>query len=91
MRSLELDRFERLRDPTHQRLLPDADVRGYLDANDLVLLSSEVTREHVDLEQRLVLGGFSEEERVRIRGQAPANEYEVEIGWYVARKPGPSV
>ena len=38
MRSLELDRFERLRDPTHQRLLPDADVRGYLDANDLVLL-----------------------------------------------------
>jgi SAM-dependent methyltransferase len=91
MRSLELDRFERLRDPTHQRLLPDADVRGFLDANDLVLLSSEVTREHVDLEQRLVLGGFSEEERVRIRGQAPANEYEVEIGWYVARKPGPSV
>jgi SAM-dependent methyltransferase len=91
MRSLELDRFERLRDPTHQRLLPDADIRGYLDANDLVLLSSEVTREHVDLEQRLVLGGFSEEERVRIRGQAPANEYKVEIGWYVARKPGPSV
>ncbi len=91
MRTVELDRFERLRDPTHQRLLPDADVRGYLDANDLVLLSSEVTREHVDLEQRLVLGGFSEEERVRIRGQAPANEYEVEIGWYVARKPGPSV
>jgi SAM-dependent methyltransferase len=91
MRSLELDRFERLRDPTHQRLLPDADVRGYLDANDLVLLSSEVTPEHVDLEQRLVLGGFSEEERVRIRGQAPATEYEVEIGWYVARKSGPSV
>jgi SAM-dependent methyltransferase len=91
MRSLELDRFERLRDPTHQRLLPDADVRGFLDANDLVLLSSEVTREQVDLEQRLVLGGFSEEERVRIRGEAPASEYEVEIGWYVARKPGPSI
>ena len=48
-----------------------------------------MTREHVDLEQRLVLGGFDEEERVRIRGPAPANEYEVEIGWYVARKPGP--
>jgi SAM-dependent methyltransferase len=91
MRSVELDRFERLRDPTHQRLLPDADIRGFLDANDLVLLSSEATREDVDLEQRLVLGGFSEEERVRIRGQAPANEYEIEIGWYVARKPGPSV
>ena len=47
-----MDRFERLRDATHQRLLPEADIRGYLDANDLVLLSSEVTREKVDLEER---------------------------------------
>jgi SAM-dependent methyltransferase len=90
LRSLEMDRFERLRDASHQRLLPDADIRGYLDANDLVLLSSEVVRERVDLEQRLDLGGFTEEERVKIRGPAPAAPYEVEIGWYVARKPGPS-
>ena len=84
--SLEMDRFERLRDATHQRLLPDGDIRGYLDANDLLLLSSEVTREQVDLEERLELAGFSEEERVRIRGPAPANPYEIEVGWYVARK-----
>jgi len=90
LRSLEMDRFERLRDPTHQRLLPEADIRGYLDANDLVLLSSEVVRENVDLERRLELGGFSEEERVKIRGPAPAGAYEIEVGWYVARKPGPS-
>ena len=88
MVNLEQDRFERLRDATHQRLLPEADIRGYLDANDLVLLSSEVTRERVDLEQRLELAGFDEDERVRIRGPAPASPYEVEIGWYVARKPG---
>jgi SAM-dependent methyltransferase len=86
--SLELDRFERLRDPTHQRLLPDADIRGFLDANDLVLISSEVTRERVDVEQRLELAGLSEEERMRIRGAAPASSYEIEVGWYVARKPG---
>jgi SAM-dependent methyltransferase len=86
--SLEMDRFERLRDSTHQRLLPDADIRGFLDANDLVLLSSEVTRELVPLEQRLELAGLSEEERVRIRGPAPAAPYEIEVGWYVARKPG---
>ena len=86
--SIEMDRFERLRDPTHQRLLPDADIRGYLDANDLVLLSSEVTREEIDLEQRLELAGLSEEERVRIRGAAPAARYEIEVGWYVSRKPG---
>jgi hypothetical protein len=86
--NLEQDRFERLRDATHQRLLPEADIRGYLDANDLVLLSSEVTRERVDLEERLELAGFDEQERVRIRGPAPASPYEIEVGWYVARKPG---
>ena len=90
LRSLEMDRFERLRDPTHQRLLPDADIRGYLDANDLILVSSEDTRERVDLERRLELAGFSEVERSAIRGSAPAASYDVEIGWYVARKPGPA-
>ena len=89
LRSLEMDRFERLRDPSHQRLLPDADIHGFLDANDLVLLSHEVTRERVDLEQRLELAEVPEEERVRLRGLAPAAVYEIEIGWYVARKPGP--
>lgn len=88
LRSLEMDRFERLRDPTHQRLLPDADIRGFLDANDLVLITSEVTRERIDLEHRFDLAGTSDEERVQIRGPAPAAPYEVEVGWYVARKPG---
>jgi SAM-dependent methyltransferase len=89
LRSLEMDRFERLRDGTHQRLLPDGDVRGYLDANDLVLLVSEVTRERVDPEQRFELAGLSEEERERIRGATAAAPYDIEVGWYVARKPGP--
>jgi SAM-dependent methyltransferase len=89
LRSMEMDRFEHLRDSTHQRLLPDGDIRGYLDANDLVLISSEVTHEQVDLERRLELAGISEEDRERIRGPAPATPYDVEIGWYVARKPGP--
>ncbi|MGH3133714.1 MAG: class I SAM-dependent methyltransferase [Gaiellaceae bacterium] len=89
LRTLEMDRFERLRDASHQRLLPEADIRGFLDANDLVLLTSEVTRERVDLEQRLELADVPEEERVRVRGLAPAAVYEIEVGWYVARKPGP--
>ena len=87
LRSLEMDRFERLRDPTHQRLLPDADIRGFLEANDLVLISSEVTRERIDLEHRFDLAGIPDEERVQIRGSAPAETYDVEVGWYVARKP----
>lgn len=89
LRSMEMDRFERLRDASHQRLLPEQDIRGYLDANDLVLLSSEIVSERIDLEQRLELAGFSEEERVRIRGAAPASTYEIEVGWYVSRKSGP--
>jgi len=89
LRSLEQDRFERLRDPSHERLLPDADIRGFLDANDLVLVTSEIVRERVDLEQRLELAGVPEDERVRVRGLAPDALYDVEVGWYVARKPGP--
>ena len=88
LRSIEMDRFERLRDEKHQRLLPDGDIRGYLDANDLVLIASEITRERVDLEQRLELAGASEEERMRVRGLASAAVYEIDVGWYVARKPG---
>jgi SAM-dependent methyltransferase len=89
LRSLEMDRFERLRDPSHQRLLPDADIHGFLDANDLVLLTYEVTRERVDLEHRFELADIPEEERVRLRGLAPGSVFEIEIGWYVARKSGP--
>jgi SAM-dependent methyltransferase len=89
LRSLEQDRFERLRDRSHERLLPDADIRGFLDANDLVLVSFEVVRDRVDLERYLDLAGVADEDRDQIRGLAPGARYEVELGWYVARKPGP--
>lgn len=45
LEGIELDRFERERDPTHTRLLSDADLRHAFEANGLVLLRSEVTRE----------------------------------------------
>jgi ubiquinone/menaquinone biosynthesis C-methylase UbiE len=86
--SLELDRFERARDPSHTRLLPDADVRGYLDANDLVVTHNEIVRERRDMERYLDLVGLEGEERERIRRLAPGPVMEVEVGWYVARKPG---
>lgn len=89
LRSIELDRFERLRDPGHERLLPEADIRGFLDANDLVLLVSEIVTERVDLEQRLELAQVPAEERVRIRGLAPGATYDIEVGWFVSRKLGP--
>ena len=84
-RSLELDRFEQARDPSHTRLLPDADIRGYLDANDLVVHSNEVVKERRDMSTYLDLVGLEGEERERVARMAPA-VYEVEIGWYVAVK-----
>jgi len=89
LRSLELDRFERVRDPSHQRLLPDADIRGYLDANDLVLVAFESEHERVDLEERLELARVPEADRERVRGLAPSSVYDIEVCWYVARKPAP--
>lgn len=89
LRSLELDRFERVRDPSHQRLLPDTDIRGYLDANDLVLVSFESEHERVDLEERLELARVPEANRERVRGLAPSSVYDIVVGWYVARKPAP--
>jgi ubiquinone/menaquinone biosynthesis C-methylase UbiE len=86
LRSLERDRFERARDPSHTRLLPDADVRGFLEANDLVVSVNEIVRERRDMERYLDLVGLEGEERERVARMAPAS-YDVEIGWYVAHKP----
>jgi ubiquinone/menaquinone biosynthesis C-methylase UbiE len=85
MRSLELDRFERARDPSHTRLLPDADIRGYLDANDLVVTANEIVKERRDMDTYLALAGLEGEERERLARMAPP-VVEVEIGWYLARK-----
>ena len=75
-------------DRSHTRLLPDQDIRGYLDANDLEVLSNEIVREQRNLERYLDLVGLEGEKRRRVSGMAPGAVYEVEIGWYVARKRG---
>ena len=79
----ELDRFERARDPSHTRLLPDADVRSLLDANGLVLRRSEQYQEARDVDGYLDLAGCAGEERQRALSIAPEN-YTATIGWYLA-------
>ena len=86
--SAETDRFEKARDPSHTRLLPDQDIRFLLDANDLEVLTNEIAREERNLERYLDLVGLEGDERRRVSGMAPGAVYEVEIGWYVARKRG---
>ncbi len=85
IRSLERDRFEHARDPSHTRLLPDADIRGFLEANDLVVTTNEIVRERRERERYLDLVGLEGEERERVARMVPES-FEVELGWYVARK-----
>jgi len=86
--SAETDRFERARDPSHTRLLPDQDIRFLLDANDLDVLTNEIVPEQRELERYLDLVGLTGDERRQVSGMAPGAVYQVEIGWYVARKRG---
>lgn len=84
--ALDLDRFERVRDPSHARTLPDVDLRQLFEANGLVLLQSEFTQESRELEPYLDLAGCQGEAREQARALAPRN-YTVTIGWYLLRRP----
>jgi ubiquinone/menaquinone biosynthesis C-methylase UbiE len=80
--ALELDRFERARDPSHTRTLPDVDFRQLFEANALVLRRAEFAREARELEPYLDLAGCEGEAREQARALAP-DGYAVTIGWYL--------
>jgi ubiquinone/menaquinone biosynthesis C-methylase UbiE len=85
---VELDRFERARDPSHTRTLPDIDVRAFLEANSLVLLRSRSEQQERELERYLDLAACEGEARDRASALAPA-DLSVTVGWYLAVKPPP--
>lgn len=84
--ALDLDRFERARDASHTRLLPDVDVRSLLEANGLVLRRSQVVEEARDLDRYLDLAGCTGAARERALAAAPRT-YRASIGWYLASRP----
>ena len=84
--AIELNTFERARDPSTTRVLADVDLRGLFDANSLVLHHSEFVREDRDLDRYLDLAGCQGEERERAMTLAPG-ERAAEYGWYVLVKP----
>ncbi len=86
--AVELDRFERTRDPSHTRLLPDIDVRALLEANSLVLRAAQHEQESRDLDRYLDLAGCEGDEREAARGLAPSG-LQATVGWYLAAKPLP--
>jgi ubiquinone/menaquinone biosynthesis C-methylase UbiE len=85
--AIELNRFERVRDPSTTRVLADIDLRGLFEANNLVVRRAEIVREPRELEHYLDLAGCHGDEREQARALAPPDR-SAEYGWYVLRKPG---
>jgi SAM-dependent methyltransferase len=88
--AIELDRFERLRDPSHTRTLPDIDLRHLFEANNLTLVTSRFRREQRPLDRYLDLAGCTGKAREQVRALSPGgpDSYVAEAAWYVLRKPG---
>jgi ubiquinone/menaquinone biosynthesis C-methylase UbiE len=86
--AIELDRFERERDPSHTRLLPDTDIRSMLDANGLVLRASRQGQETRELDTYLDLAGCEGPARDTAAAAAPSRLVAT-VGWYLAAKPLP--
>jgi SAM-dependent methyltransferase len=84
--AVEIDRFERVRDPDHQRLLPDIDLRALLEANGLVVTRTKVTEEKRNLTWYLDLADCQGEARQEAEALAPSSPTAT-VGWYLAVKP----
>ena len=84
--AIELDRFERARDPSHTRLLSDGDLRALFEANSLMLIRSRVNTHDRELDPYLDLAGCEGEAREHARSLAPSDPYRVETGWYLLRR-----
>jgi ubiquinone/menaquinone biosynthesis C-methylase UbiE len=83
--ALELNTFERARDPSTSRVLAEVDLRGLFESNGLVLLRSEHEREPRDLDAYLELAGCEGDERRRAEALAPRG-YTAELGWYLLER-----
>jgi ubiquinone/menaquinone biosynthesis C-methylase UbiE len=87
LEAVDLDRFERARDPSHARLLPDTDLRSLFDANRLVLIRAEFQPEVRELESYLDLAACEGEARQRARQLAPEDgRLPASVGWYFLRR-----
>jgi ubiquinone/menaquinone biosynthesis C-methylase UbiE len=86
--ALELDRFERARDPSHTRTLPDIDFRHLFEANSLVLQQTRYQQHTRELEYYLPLAGCEGEAAERARALSPGgpDSYVAESAWYLLEK-----
>jgi len=86
--ALAVDRFERARDPGHERLLPDQDFRQLFEANRLVLVRERRRTERRELQPYLDLAACEGAAREQALGLAPHGRdvFVAEVGWYLLRR-----
>jgi hypothetical protein len=80
-----LHEFETVRDPSHARLLTDAELRDLFAANRLALLSERSEGEPRELSAYLDLAGCEGDRRIRAEALAAADPRLLveRIGWYL--------
>ena len=88
LQAIAVDRFERARDPTHTRLLPEIDLRHLFEANGLVLLRERYDDESRELGAYLDLAGCEGPAREAALALAPEGEhaYAARLGWYLLER-----
>jgi ubiquinone/menaquinone biosynthesis C-methylase UbiE len=86
--ALELDRFERARDPAHTRLLPEIDLRQLFEANGLVLVRDHRRLESRELDAYLDLAACAGDAREQAAALAPhgPDAYTATLGWYLLER-----
>src|SRR5437870_9566147 len=86
--ALDLDRFERARDPSHTRTLPDIDFRHLFEANSLGLQQARFQPHSREREHHLDLARCEGDARDRSRALSAGGpeSYVAESGWYVLVK-----
>jgi ubiquinone/menaquinone biosynthesis C-methylase UbiE len=81
-----LNEFERARDASTWRVLPERELRELLARVGLNVQRAEIVREARDLEAYLDLAGCEGAERARVAQLAPPG-YEATVGWFVLLRP----
>jgi ubiquinone/menaquinone biosynthesis C-methylase UbiE len=81
-----LNEFERARDASTWRVLPERELRELLARLGLTVERAELEREARELEAYLDLAGCGGAERARVARLAPPG-YEATVGWFVLLRP----
>ncbi|MGZ8716895.1 MAG: methyltransferase domain-containing protein [Gaiellaceae bacterium] len=88
LEALAVDRFERARDPSHTRLLPEIDLRQLFEANGLVLLRERYDDERRELAAYLDMAGCEGPGREAALDLAPYGRefFPARLGWYLLER-----